>query len=131
MCSVWSFTPLFFVANLIHHRIQYKTVIVLLSQNLAFPSWHMNPIHHSLPQLTHFYSGIWADYFGNLEFIEEVIGQNSPQPHTSIYFFFFFSFFFKCEYASQFKHASTNFTDPEVNDHISLQWPWGLWDSNW
>ena len=64
---------------------------------MAFPSWHMNPIHHSLPQLIHFYSGIWADYFGNLEFIEEVIVQNSPQPLTSIYFFFFFFFFFNVD----------------------------------
>ena len=31
----------------------------------------------------------------------------------------------------QLARTSTNPTCPEVNDHVSLQWPWGLRDSNW
>jgi hypothetical protein len=27
--------------------------------------------------------------------------------------------------------TSINLTDPKVNNHVSLQWSWGLWDLNW
>jgi hypothetical protein len=27
--------------------------------------------------------------------------------------------------------TSINNTGLEVNDHVSLKWPWGSWDSNW
>ena len=33
--------------------------------------------------------------------------------------FFYYFFFFNC----QFTRTSTNLTGPEVNDHVSLQWP--------
>jgi hypothetical protein len=26
--------------------------------------------------------------------------------------------------------TSTNSTGPEINDHVSLQWLWDLWNSN-
>jgi hypothetical protein len=33
--------------------------------------------------------------------------------------------------SGQLARTSTNPTDLEVNNHVSLQWSWGLWDSNW
>jgi hypothetical protein len=42
-----------------------------------------------------------------------------------------FFFFLLRGCPGQLARTSTNPTGPEVNDHVSLQWPWGLWDSNW
>jgi hypothetical protein len=34
-------------------------------------------------------------------------------------------------YPDQLACTSTNLMSSEVNDYVSLQWLWGLWDSNW
>jgi hypothetical protein len=34
-------------------------------------------------------------------------------------------------YSSRFVYFSINPTGYKVNDHVSFQWSWGLWNSNW
>jgi hypothetical protein len=39
------------------------------------------------------------------------------------WFCFFFYYYYYRECPGQLARTSTNLTDPEVNDHVSLQWP--------
>ena len=46
-----------------------------------------------------------------------------PLPFQTILPNMYIYIYIKCECPDQLAHTSTNLTGPEVNDHVSLQWP--------